>query len=284
MSNAGASLGGGPPTVRRMSPYLSTVVEDGIAHVRLHRADKLNALTLRAIDELIAEAHRLRRDRTLRAVIISGEGRSFCAGLDFAAVGKAGPAQLVRRVIPRPWWGTNPVQEACWAWRRLPVPVIAAVHGHCFGGGLQLAMGADFRFTTADAQWSVMEGKWGLVPDMSGVRTLAQQVGMDTAKRLTMTAEIIDGAKAVELGLATAVSEDPYADARALAAQIATRSPDAVAAAKRLFDSRWSSSPRWTFVREFAEQAVLLAAPNTKIIRQAAAARSEPRFKPRLFR
>lgn len=264
--------------------FASTTVEGGVAHVRLNRPDKLNALTLPALDELARTARELRKDKTLRAVILSGEGRSFCAGLDFGSVAKDGPVQVARRFAPRPWLGTNPFQEACWAWRRLPVPVIAVVQGHCYGGGLQIALAADFRFTTPDAEWSVLEGKWGLIPDMSGVRSLAQQVGMDTAKRLTMTAEIISGEKAVELGLATATSDAPYDDARALAEQLATRSPDAVAAAKRLFNSRWSASPRRTFARERLEQAVLLAAPNTAIIRKAAGNGSEPRFKPRLFR
>ncbi|AKU15210.1 crotonase/enoyl-CoA hydratase family protein [Luteipulveratus mongoliensis] len=264
--------------------YLTTTIDDGVAQVRLNRPDKLNALTLPALDELAAQARELRRDRTLRAVILSGEGRSFCAGLDFGSVAKDGPVQVARRFVPRPWLGTNPFQEAAWAWRRLPVPVIAVVQGHCFGGGLQLALGADFRFTTADAEWSVLEGKWGLIPDMSGVRSLAQLVGLDTAKRLTMTAEIISGEEAVRLGLATAVSTDPYADAEALAAQLAQRSPDAVAAAKRLFNSRWSSSPRRTFARERFEQAILLAAPNTAIIRKASAGDGAPRFKRRLIR
>ncbi|MDF8265472.1 crotonase/enoyl-CoA hydratase family protein [Luteipulveratus flavus] len=268
-------------------PYLSASLEDGVAHVRLNRPDKLNALTLPALDELATMARHLRRDRSLRAAVLSGEGRSFCAGLDFASVFGDGPVQVARRFVPRPWLGTNPFQEACWAWRRLPVPVIAVVHGHCYGGGLQIALAADFRFTTADAQWSVLEGRWGLIPDMSGVRSLAQQVGIDTAKRLTMTAEVVSGEEAVRLGLATATSEDPYADARALAAQIATRSPDAVAAAKRLFDRRWSSSPRRTFARERLEQAVLLGAPNTAIMRKASADRSAegepPRFRRRLL-
>ncbi|KNX38553.1 crotonase/enoyl-CoA hydratase family protein [Luteipulveratus halotolerans] len=265
--------------------FLTTTVDAGVAQVRLDRPDKLNALTLPALDELARTARELRSDRTLRAVILTGEGRSFCAGLDFGSVFKDGPVQIARRFTPRPWLGTNPFQEACWAWRRLPVPVIAAVHGHCYGGGLQIALAADFRITTPDAQWSVLEGRWGLIPDMSGVRSLAQQVGMDTAKRLTMTAEIVSGEEAVRLGLATSVADDPYADAVALAGRIAERSPDAVAAAKRLFNARWSSSPRRTFARERLEQAILLAAPNTAIIRKASGSGdgAVPRFKKRLL-
>ena len=112
-------------------------------------------------------------------MIISGEGASFCAGLDFGSVMKK-PAGIVGAFLPRPWRGTNVFQEACWAWRRLPVPVIAAVHGHCYGGGLQIALAADFRIATPDSEWSVLEGRWGIIPDMTGVRTLAELVGIDT--------------------------------------------------------------------------------------------------------
>jgi enoyl-CoA hydratase/carnithine racemase len=132
------------------STFVQYDVADGIAHVRLTRAEKLNALTLQTLDELIATAAELRKDKTLRAVVLSGEGDSFCAGLDFASALKS-PAGIVKAFVPLPWRGTNAVQEACWAWRRLPVPVIAAVDGHCYGGGLQLALAADFRIATPDS-------------------------------------------------------------------------------------------------------------------------------------
>ena len=143
-----------------MSQLVTHTVADGIAHVRLARPEKLNALTLQTLDELVATARELRKDRTLRAVILSGEGPSFCAGLDFGSVLKK-PAGIVGAFLPRPWRGTNIFQEACWAWRRLPVPVIAAVHGHCYGGGLQIALAADFRIATPDSEWSVLEGQLG---------------------------------------------------------------------------------------------------------------------------
>ena len=138
-------------------------VEGGVAQVRLNRPDKLNALTLDTLEDLVTTARDLSRDRTLRGVVIGGEGDSFCAGLDFATVLK-NPPRVARSFVPKPWRGTNLFQEACWAWRRVPVPVVAAVHGHCYGGGLQIALAADLRMTTADAQWSVMEASWGLVP------------------------------------------------------------------------------------------------------------------------
>jgi len=259
---------------------LSCDTTDGIARVRLTRPDKLNALTLQTLDELAATAHSLRDDRTLRAVVLSGEGRSFCAGLDFASV-LSRPTGIAAAFAPRPWRGTNVFQEACWAWRRLPVPVIAAVHGHCYGGGLQIALAADFRFASPESEWSVLEGRWGLVPDMTGIRSLVELVGIDTAKRLTMTAQMLSGKEAHDLGLVTELAADPAEAAMAFAAELATRSPDALAAAKRLFDRSWTASPRATFRRERAEQLRLLLAANTKAARKAAFGKIAPVFGPR---
>ncbi len=263
------------------SANISCTVAGGIARVQLNRPEKLNGLTLEMLDGLVTTARRLRDDRALRAVVLSGAGDSFCAGLDFATVLKDRTA-IATAFVPRPWRGTNTFQEACWAWRRLPVPVVAVVHGHCYGGGVQIALGADFRFTTPDAMWSVLESKWGLIPDMSGVQSLTEVVGMDVAKRLTMTGEVITGERAVAIGLATGVADDPQAAADELVAQILTRSPDSVAAAKRLFESTWSAGPRRTFARERTEQLRLLVrTPNTRRAQQAAFSRATPEFGPR---
>lgn len=253
---------------------------DGIAHVRLARSEKLNALTLETLDQLVATARELRRDRSLRAVVISGEGDSFCAGLDFGAVLKE-PTGVIRAFLPRPWRGTNTFQEACWAWRRLPVPVIAAVHGHCYGGGLQIALAADFRFATPDSDWSVLEARWGLIPDMTGIRALSELVGIDTAKLLTMTGRKLSGKEAHDLGLVTEVAATPVSAAEDFARELATRSPDALAAAKRLFDGSWTASPRATFARERAEQLRLLLLANTRAAREAAFSKAMPSFGPR---
>ncbi|MDN6352045.1 MAG: crotonase/enoyl-CoA hydratase family protein [Corynebacterium sp.] len=251
-----------------------------IAHVRLNRPEKLNSLTLGVLDELIAIAGTIRADRSVRAVVIAGEGRSFCAGLDFASAMKK-PQALAASFVPRPWRGTNQFQEACWAFRRLPVPVIAAVQGHCFGGVVQLAMAADWRFTTADAQWSILESKWGLIPDMSGLQSLSQQLRADVLKRLTMTGETVDGTRAVEFGLAsevTAEGTDPVDAAVELAAQIATRSPDATAYGKKLVDETWARGARATFALERIRQFRLLVASNTKVAQKAAAKKVAPVF------
>lgn len=267
----------------RPTPLVTCTVADGVAEVRLDRPEKLNALTLQTLHELVAVAHRLRRDRSLRAVVLTGEGPSFCAGLDFGTVLKQ-PAGIVGAFVPRPWRGTNVFQEACWAWRRLPVPVIAAVDGHCYGGGLQLALAADFRVATPDSQWSVLEGKWGIIPDMSGIVSLKQLVGSDTAKLLTMTARTFPGKEAQDLGLVTELAADPVAAAHDLARELATRSPDALAAAKRLFDGTWTASPRHTFARERAEQLWLLFSANAKAARTAAFAKAPAQFGPRTRR
>lgn len=260
-----------------MTSLISCTVRDGIADVRLDRPEKYNGLTFEMLRDLVATARRLRGDRSVRAVVISGNGDAFCAGLDFATVSKK-PWQIPVGLLPTPWRGTNLFQEACWAWRRVPVPVIAAVHGHCYGGGIQIALAADFRVTAPDAKWSVLEGKWGLIPDMSGVRSLSQLVGVETAKRLTMTAEVISGQRAHELGLAGTVADDPRAAAFEFAESLATRSPDQLAAAKRLFDRHHSSSARRTFKAERHEQVKLLLGRNHKIARAAGLKRETPQF------
>lgn len=232
-------------------------MEGKVAQVRLVRPDKLNALTLTMLDELVATARSLRRAPDVRAVVISGEGEAFCAGLDLRAA-LAQPAGIARRFVPG-LRGTNIFQEACWGWRRLPVPVVAVVHGHCLGAGLQLALGADLRVSTPDAQWSVRETRWGLVPDMSGTRSLVELVGLDVAKELTLTARTVDGEEAHRLGLVTRLSDDPHDVAAEMVARITAHDPDAVARGKRLLDRAVTSSARSTFRRERLAQLRLLA-------------------------
>ncbi len=261
----------------RSARNITCTVDDGVARVWLDRPDKLNGLTLEMLAELAATSRRLRQDKSLRAVVLTGAGESFSAGLDFGSALR-NPARVARSFVPSPLRGTNAFQEAAWGWRRLPVPVVAAVQGHCYGAGLQIALGADFRISTADAQWSVLEARWGLVPDMSGIRSLAQVVGMDTAKLLTMTGDTVSGSRARELGLVTEVADEPMSAADDLVERLKSRSPDAVAAAKRLFEGTWTSGPRRTFARERAEQLALLLNVNTRIAREAASNRATPVF------
>jgi enoyl-CoA hydratase/carnithine racemase len=209
-----------------------------VADVRLNRAEKLNALDQPMFEALVAAGIALKTDCALRAVVLSGEGRAFCAGLDFMsfmgmAASPAGPS-LMNRVPESP---ANLAQRAAWVWTEVPVPVIAAVHGVAFGGGLQIALGADIRIVAPDAQFSVMEVKWGLIPDMSGTQTLRRLVRLDVAKELTFTGRIVSAHEAATLGLVTRVTEEPRSAALALAHEIATKSPDAIRSAKQLLDA-----------------------------------------------
>lgn len=218
-----------------MSERVRIDKKDGIADVRMVRVDKLNAVDLEMFTALVDAGADLAADRSLRAVVLSGEGRAFCSGLDIpsvmASVGeKAGPS-LFSRSEESP---ANLAQRAAWIWQELPVPVIAAVHGVAYGGGLQIALAADIRLVAPDARLSVREVRWGLIPDMTGTQTLRHLVRQDVAKELTYTGRVVSGTEAVELGLATRVSETPLESALELAAEIARRSPSAVRAAKEL--------------------------------------------------
>lgn len=271
-----------PPTT---APLVTTEYSEsipGLVHVRLNRPNKLNSLTIDLLQQLIDTAHTLRRDRSVRAVILSGTDGNFSSGLDFADTLKS-PPRMLSHFIPRPLRGTNTFQEAPWAWRRLPFPVIAAVEGYCFGGGVQIALGADFRFTSNDAHWSVLEAKWGLVPDMSGIMSLKQLLPVDVVKKLAMTGETFSGERAAELGLAE-VAEDPLAAAEELARKIIERSPDSVALAKKLVDETWELGPRRTFAKERLRQARLLVSKNAAIARKAAQKKVPPKFRPRAVR
>ena len=218
-----------------MSDRVTVMISDGVADVRLNRPEKHNALDLTMFDSLASVARRLSTDKRLRAVVLSGEGPSFCSGLDFPWLQAAGEGAMV--LFDRDDDGpANRAQRAAWAWTEVPVPVIAALHGYVYGGGLQLAMATDIRFATPDARLSLMEIKWGLVPDMSGTQTMRHLVSLDVLKELTFTGRIVEGAEALSLGLVTHVADDPMEAARALADRIASRSPDAVRAAKRLLD------------------------------------------------
>ncbi len=228
-------------TDQMISERVRIVVEARVAHVILSRPDKHNGMDMPMLQAVITAANTLKRNRDIRAVILRGEGPSFCAGLDFKTVmSKPTKAALAYSQL---WWPTrNDFQSWSMAWRELGVPVIAAIHGNCFGAGIQLALGADIRIATADAKISIMESKWGLVPDMGGVALMRDVLRQDDAKELTFTGRIISGEVAEALGLVTHTAEDPVAAALELATEIATRSPDATAAAKHLLHEGWHGS------------------------------------------
>lgn len=252
-------------------------VRDEVAYVRLNRPDKHNGLTLDMIDDLGRAADRAKRDHSLRAVVLSGEGSSFCSGLDFASAGRE-QRRLFMNFVPRRTSAANNFQAAGWAWRAVPVPVIAVVHGHCYGGGLQIALGADFRFAHTEADFSILEAKWGLIPDMSISASIAQLTNIDVAKRLTMTGEVFDSAQALTWGLVSGVSDDPETRAAELIAKLKERSPDAVSASKVLFENTWYSGSRLSFPVEQALQLGLLRGENHTIARNAAINKETPEF------
>lgn len=260
-----------------MAERVHVEIRDEIAYVSLARPDKYNGLDLATFRALVDAAGQVERNREVRAVILSGEGKAFCAGLDFGAVGKR-PAAMARAFAKLPGQSTNLFQRACWVWRELPVPVLAVLRGYCYGGGMQLALAADFRFSTPDCDFSIMEAKWGLIPDMTGSVTLRELVPMDVAKRLAMTAATFSGTQALEYGLVSEVSDDPLADAEAFAAELATRSPDSIAATKRLLHATWHRSPRSAFWTESMLQLRLMRGANHKIARAANLARELPRY------
>lgn len=212
-------------------------VQGGVADVRLNRPDKLNGLDAAMFAELDALGGRVGSDKSIRSVVLSGAGRAFCAGLDFLSFMGGGGDGLPVDLLSRPEGSAaNLAQRAAYVFLEMPVPVVAALHGHVYGGGLQIALAADIRFAHPDAKLSVMEIKWGLIPDMTGSQTLRRLVRLDVAKELTFTGRIIDGREAAALGLVTHLSETPYDDALALAREIATKSPDAIRAGKELLD------------------------------------------------
>ncbi|MCL2585801.1 MAG: crotonase/enoyl-CoA hydratase family protein [Streptosporangiales bacterium] len=250
-------------------------VANSVADVRLNRPDKLNAIDPAMFTALSEAASELADRKDVRAVVLSGSGRAFCAGLDLGSMGSDGiPADITKRTHGV----SNLFQHAVWGWRELPMPVIAAVHGVAFGGGLQIALAADIRIVAPDARLSVMEARWGLVPDMAGFALLRDLVRDDVARELTYTARKVPAPEAVELGLATRVADDPHAAARELAAQIAAGSPRAVRAAKRLFAVSRDAGADRILLEESREQQELLHGPDVAEILTAQFEQRDPKF------
>ena len=236
---------------------------NNIVEVRLNRPDKRNAMSFALLRELLKVGEELHEQRSVRAVILTGEGSSFSAGIDLADL--QSPLNIVTAMweLSRP--GPNLFQRVFLVWRDLPVPVIASIHGHCFGAGMQLALGADFRIATPDSQLAIMEARWGLVPDMGITATLRGLIDLDMAKELTMTARIVSGTEAKEIGLISHVANEPMVKALALANEICARSPDAVLAAKRVLNAMVSQPESDTLALEKRWQRRLLLGKNFKI-------------------
>jgi enoyl-CoA hydratase/carnithine racemase len=262
---------------------------DGVVELQLARGDKMNALDPAMFDALIDAGKALCGDATVRAVVMSGQGKAFCAGLDMASferMGKgaasavlgaaAGGADLSARTHGI----SNAAQYVAMAWREVPVPVIAAVHGVAFGGGLQVALGADIRIVAPDTKLSVMEIKWGLVPDMGGMVLMRELARSDVVRELTFTGRVFSGEEALQIGFATRLAADPLAEALRMAHDIAARSPDAVRAGKRLLNASLSLGARDLLIAESVEQQALIGSRNQVEAVQANIERRQPSFDP----
>jgi enoyl-CoA hydratase/carnithine racemase len=258
-------------------------IRDDVAEVRLDRPEKHNGMDFEMLEAVNAASRALKKKRDVRAVILHGEGPSFCAGLDFKTV----LSKPVKAAVGYTWlwWPTrNDFQTWSMGWRELGVPVIAAVHGNCFGAGIQLALGADLRVATPDAKISVMESKWGLVPDMGGAALLRELVPIDVAKELTFSGRVLSGLEALRLGLVTHVDEDPLARARTLAAEFATRSPDALAAAKFLLQEAWSASEAEALSSERRWQRRVIGHANQRVAVKNNMGKAQKPYAPRTVR
>jgi enoyl-CoA hydratase/carnithine racemase len=249
-----------------MKDRVSIDFKDGIADVRLIRADKMNALDNAMFEGIIEAGDTLRAMKGLRCVVLSGEGRAFCAGLDmasFAAMKAQGDGNSVVRDLPKRTHGiANRPQQCAWQWRTLPVPVIAAVHGVAFGGGFQIMLGADMRYATADARFSIMEIKWGLVPDLAGTQLMRHLARDDVVRELTYTGRVFDGTEAEKIGFVTRLVADPRAAALETAKEIASKSPDAIRATKRLLNDAAAVDAAAGLMQESVEQQKLIGSPN----------------------
>ena len=257
-------------------------LDDGVADVRLNRPEKYNALSPDMFRAIIDAGEQLAQAKDVRAVVLSGNGPGFCAGLDMSSMQALGANDssdvdsLVRSdSADRP---ENHAQRPAMVWKRMPVPVIAALHGVAYGGGFQIAMGADMRIAAPDAKLSVMEIKWGLIPDMSLTQTLRDLVGLDVAKELTFSGRVFTGEEAKELGAVTRVETDPHAHAMDLAREIASKSPDAIRAAKHLFETSWHADPQTGLNLEAKLQVELIGSANQLEAVKANFEKREPRF------
>lgn len=241
----------------------TSIDSNGVARVELARPDKLNSLDLEMFQAIAQQVTDLKSNTKVRAVVLSGQGRAFCTGLDVKSMATASPMATMETLLHRPDGKTsNLAQDVGYLWRDLPVPVIAVIHGMCFGGGLQIALGADFRFCTPDCKLSIMESKWGLIPDMSASITLRELVRSDIAKELTMTGRIVDGNEAAALGLVTRCCEDPMAEAERLVSEILVKSPDSIAKSKQLFQNTWVAPEEYCLKVETDLQRQLLVSWN----------------------
>jgi enoyl-CoA hydratase/carnithine racemase len=265
-------------------------IQDHIAHVRLNRPDKMNALDDAMFEAIIEAGEQLKGNKEIRAVVLSGEGKAFCAGLDMGnfanmASGKSGGEAAAKsdtgmgRLEPRTHGLANRAQYTSWVWREVPVPVIAAIHGVAFGGGCQISIGADMRYAAPGTRFCIMEMKWGLVPDMGATPYLPGLLRDDVLRELTYTNRIVDADEALALGLVTRVGDNPLEMAMQTAGEIAARNPEAIRAAKRILNDAPFQTPQQILLAESREQDKIIGFPNQVEAIMANMEKRAPNFK-----
>jgi enoyl-CoA hydratase/carnithine racemase len=278
------------PSINQTSEVSRVLVsfENHVAHVRLNRPDKMNALDEAMFVGIVAAGEQIKQDVNVRAVVLSGEGRAFCAGLDmgnFANMAKGTSDKAAKasndkegRLEKRTHGIANRAQYVSWVWRELQVPVIAALHGVAYGGGCQISVGADMRYAAPVTKLCIMEMKWGLVPDMGATPFLQKLVGDDVARELTYTNRLILAEEAKELGLVTRVCDNPVEEALKVAGDIASRNPAAIRAAKRLLNKAPYEGAAETLLAESVEQDGIIGSPNQVEAVMANLENREPKF------
>ncbi len=265
-----------------MSEIVTLEVKDHIGFVTLNRPEKYNALSVEMFKKIVETGEAVMKDRSIRVVIMSGNGKGFCAGLDFENFQRMADKEEGTNLFER-YYNTpaNLAQQVSYIWKQVPVPVIMALHGVAYGGGLQIALGGDIRLAAPDTRMSVMEIKWGLIPDMGISQTLCDQVRLDVAKELVFTGRVVDAAEAAELGLVTRVCNDPMAEAKGIAAVIAGKSPDAISKSKQMLEEAWRAGAASGLLLEEKLQRDVLGKPNQIEAVMANFEKRAPNFKDR---
>jgi len=262
-----------------MDDRVITNIKDGVAEVELNRPNKHNALDHNMFESIIEVGDQLAKDSSLRAVILYGAGKSFCAGIDLSMLaGEGSSLNLADKMKPRKGSLSNYYQSAAYVWREIPVPVIAVLHGAVYGGGLQIALGADIRYAEKNTSLSIMEAKWGIIPDMGIMTSLPNLMKMDQALEIAMTAEIKDASEALQLGLITAIKDNPLEQARELAKKVSNKSPDVIRSIKRLFYEAWLKDDQFSLSLEAQLQQKVMTQSNHLEATKSTLTKSKPKF------
>lgn len=250
-------------TQHKQSTRLTITTKDQIAFVCLNRPEKHNAIDMAMFNEIKKTINSLKSNRKVRAIIVSGAGESFCSGIDVSVL--KSPVNALKLLFKWTPFHANLAQYVNVGWQKIPVPVIMAIHGNCWGGGLQIALGGDFRIATPDASLSILETRWGIIPDMGGSVALRHLVSLDVAKELAMTGDMITGLHANKIGLVSHIHDDPMSMAITLANKLSQQSPDTNAGVKKLYNNSWTGSKGMALAREAFYQIRILIGKNIKI-------------------